>query len=604
MSVPSTSELASPTTLAVAWRVLRAVPGARRRDFARLCALMIAGAVAELVSIGAVLPFLSVLADPSSADRMGIVARAFEAVGADRLDERTLAAAALFAAAAIVAGVVRIWLLWDMQGFMYRFAHLLSVEVHRRMLYQEYGYHVSQNTSQFLAALEKVQTLLFNLLVPGIQAVASAVIAAFMIAALVWVDPFTAVIAAGAFAALYLLVSVLSRKRLRAYSIAINAASPARLQAVRESLGGIRDVILDRAQAFHLAAFSGVDARFRQAQARAAFMGGAPRFVIEAAGLVLIAFLAVVIATRTGGLISALPVLGVLALGAQRLLPLMQQVYYGWSSLAAGRHMLLDVSYYLALPIPPGGGAGAVEPLPFERAIVFESVGFRYAERSAAVLSGIDLKIPAGSRLAIIGKTGSGKSTLMDLLMGLIEPTEGSILVDGTPLTGPAREAWQRQLAHVPQSIFLSDASIERNIAFGTPADAIDHDRVVAAARKAQLADFIETLPQGYETRVGERGVQLSGGQRQRLGLARALYKDAKVLVLDEATSALDDATEAAVIATLDKLGRELTVIMIAHRLSTVATCDQVVRLEAGRVVDSGSYQQVAQQLANTEPSV
>jgi ATP-binding cassette subfamily B protein len=216
----------------------------------------------------------------------------------------------------------------------------------------------------------------------------------------------------------------------------------------------------------------------------------------------------------------------------------------------------------------------------------FEEVGFRYHEEGPWVLRNFDLTVPRGARIGFVGPTGCGKSTTLDLLMGLLKPTEGRILVDGEPLEGPRLRAWQRNIAHVPQAIFLADTTLAENIAFGVPKEQIDLDRVRQAARKAQIADFIESRPEGYGARVGERGIQLSGGQRQRIGIARALYKQATVLVFDEATSALDHATEGSVMDAINNLGRDLTIVLIAHRLSTVERCDSIVQMGPGESVE------------------
>lgn len=567
----------------------------RRRQFFFVLALMLVGAFAELATIGAVLPFLSLLANPQWIERVPTLASAFDAVGATTAHGRLVAATILFVLLAIVAGAVRLQLAWSSQNFVYRLGHDFAVDIERRLLLQPYTFHINQNTSSLVAALEKVQTLVFSVLLQVMQAGTSVIISFFIIAALIYVDPFTALVAAVSFAGIYLLVSAFTRRRLALNSDITAVAYDERVKIVQESLGGIRDVIIDSSQSVYLDAFKRVDDRFNIAKANTAFIASAPRFVIEALGMVLIAVVAVVISAREGGFASALPILGALALGAQRLLPLLQQIYMGYS-LAAGHHSLLSqVTRLLRLPEDEElAQADSVEPLPLNDRIGVENVSFSYASRRAHALENVSFEIPRGQRVALIGKTGSGKSTLADLLMGLLEPTEGRITVDGLALTRENRRRWQRSIAHVPQAIFLADASIARNVAFGVPPGKIDMDRVREAAAKAQLDEFIGGLPDGYDTHVGERGIRLSGGQRQRLGIARAIYKQAPVLVLDEATSALDDETETAVMYALDKLGEEgRTVIMIAHRLTTISRADVVVRLDNGRLVELGSYAEI-----------
>ena len=571
------------------------LPPQRRRQFYFVLMLMLAGALAELATIGAILPFLSLLADPRRIDRVPLLARAFDAVGANSGQQQLLAAAGLFIVLALVAAAVRLQLTWSSQKFIFRVGHDVGVDVQRRILFQPYAFHINQNTSSLIAALEKVSVLVFFVLLQLMQAAIAAIIAVFIIAALIYVDPFTALVAAAAFSLIYLLVSTLMRKRLERNSEIVGSTWDERVKLIQESLGGIRDVILDSSQPVYLDAFRRVDAQFAAAKANTAFIGVAPRFIIESLGMALIAALAIAMSAREGGLAVALPILGALALGAQRLLPLLQQIYVSWSIAMGDSSTIRQVLELLRLPVDEGLAHGPeLEPLPLHEQIRLENVSFAYGSRRAAALEDVSFVIPRGRRVALIGKTGSGKSTLADLLMGLLEPTSGRITVDGVPLTRSNMRNWQRSVAHVPQAIFLADSSIARNIAIGVPADAVDIDRVMEASRKAQLHDFIATLPDGYDTAVGERGIRLSGGQRQRLGIARAIYKGAPVLVLDEATSALDDATEAAVMKALDQLGDEgQTVIMIAHRLSTIAQADIVVRLDDGRLAEIGSHSEV-----------
>jgi ATP-binding cassette subfamily B protein len=374
-----------------------------------------------------------------------------------------------------------------------------------------------------------------------------------------------------------------SLAKRQANSRRFDTAFEERIRIVQEGLGGIRDVILEGSQTTVLEQFRKLDLDIARARANTAFVAAVPRYLIEPAGIIIIAGLALFLSGRQGGLVAALPVLGALALGAQRLLPLVQQLFSGWSNVAGNRSVIDDVVRRLRIAIPPIAGTGP--KLPFETAIEFRDVGFTYAGAGRPAVSGLNFEVRHGSRLALVGPTGSGKSTTADLLMGLLEASDGAILVDATPLDDKNRQAWRRNIAHVPQILFLADATIAQNIAM---AEQADMDRVRKAASLAQLDSFISELPDGYETRIGERGARISGGQRQRLALARAIYKESPLLVLDEATSALDDDTEAAISAALDTLQEQgRTIVIIAHRSRLIATCDEVVRLRHGRITET-----------------
>jgi ATP-binding cassette subfamily B protein len=302
-----------------------------------------------------------------------------------------------------------------------------------------------------------------------------------------------------------------------------------------------------------------------------------------------------VLTAGADGLEGIVPVLGAFALGAQRLLPTAQGMFSSWSTIKGATSYLSKVRGFLdetsesaeGVPAKPGPA------LQFERTIMLEQVRYTYPGAERPALLDLTLSVPAGSRIGVVGPSGSGKSTLIDLLMGLLEPEAGRLVVDDIVIDSSNRAAWQRNIAHVPQHPFLSDASIAENIAFGVPSGQIDIERVMDAASKAHIAEFIESQPDGYGTVVGERGVKLSGGQRQRLAIARALYRQARVLVFDEATSALDHDTEAAVMASIQELSTELTIIMIAHRLSTLRGCDRIIVMTAGRVERVGPYAEV-----------
>ena len=383
----------------------------------------------------------------------------------------------------------------------------------------------------------------------------------------------------------------MTRQRLKNNSECVALQQTNVVKSLQEGLGAIRDVLLDGSQTIYCGVYAKSVQKLLRATGENQYITLAPRYVMEALGMVLIGVFAYAMSYQRGGIGSALPILGAMALAAQRLLPLLQQLYGNWSFVAGSQAALLDVLHLLEQPLPEDAYQQASASHTFQDSICFENVRFKYGSDESWILNGVNLTILKGSRVGFVGSTGSGKSTTLDLLMSLLEPTEGRILIDGQPINEKNRSAWQHNVAHVPQSIYLADASIAENIAFGVPPDKIDMDRVRQASIQAQISEFIEGQPEGYNAIVGERGVRLSGGQRQRIGIARALYKRATVLIFDEATSALDSATEKAVMSAIENLNRELTILIIAHRLTTLQNCDTIVRLEGGKIIMAGTYE-------------
>ncbi len=554
----------------------------RRLHFYRVLVLAVVGAFSELLTLGAIVPLLIVMTDSGKAASSPLFGW-LVGHGVGNGTHILFIVAVLFSAAAVVAGGVRVLLAWDSQSLAFKVGTDLGVEVFSRTLCQPYHYHLSKNGSELMASITKIDHIVYGALLQIMQVIGAFIIACFMVVTLIAIDPIVAISLAIGFGTLYLIVTRAMRYRLEKSGEESANVQGKRLRALQEALGGIRDILLHHTQQVFVEDFRDADSRFRRAQAAGYFIASAPRYIIEAGGLVLIAGVAVILSSGTGSLIVALPVLGALALGAQRLLPLLQQMYYGWSIISSQRPALRQVLDFLDLPVDSGyEQASDVKPLTFKRSISLTRIDFQYTVDGKAVLHNVSLDIPAGARVGIIGKTGSGKSTLVDLVMGLLKPTSGMISVDDVALTqGNVRE-WQSQIAHVPQSIYLADATIIENIAFGVPKQQIDHERIKVAVNQAKLVELIGSLPEGYETIVGERGVRLSGGQRQRIGIARALYRKARVLVFDEATSALDSETETQVMEAIQALGRDLTILIIAHRLSTLSVCDMLVKLDSG----------------------
>ena len=561
----------------------------RQHQFGLLTGLMLVSAFAEVVSLGAVLPFIGILTAPNRVLNHPLVADMAKAWGIASADQLVLPLTVAFVAAVMLAAAIRMLLLWVNTRLIFASGADLSVEAYRRTLYQPYRVHVARNSSEVISGItNKVNGAVFGVLLPLLTLVSSILLLVAVMVALIAIDPMAASVAAIGFGTSYGLITWVTRRQLYRNGRRVASEQSQVIKALQEGLGGIRDVLLDGTQPTYCDIYSRADYSLRRAQGNNSFIAGSPRFAMEALGMSLIIALAYGLSRQAGGIIAALPVLGALALGAQRLLPALQMGYSAWVSMAANRASLVDTLELLDQPLPAEALLPAPAPLPFQDAIHFNVVRFRYSSAGPWVLDGINLSIPKGARVGFVGSTGSGKSTTLDLLMGLLMPTEGEILVDGRPISGNRLRAWQRSIAHVPQSIFLADTTLAENIAFGVPRDAIDLQRVQQAARQAQIAGFIESRPEGYDAFVGERGIRLSGGQRQRIGIARALYKQASVLVFDEATSALDNVTEQSVMDAIEGLSRDLTILIVAHRLSTVECCERLYRLEQGRVVAEG----------------
>ncbi len=566
----------------------------RKRQFVALLALMVVGAVAEVVSLGAVLPFLAVLVSPERVFQRPEVVRAAHAFGITEARQLMLPLTIVFVVVAIVAGALRLAILWASTRYSFAVGIDLSIDMYRRTLYQPYRVHVARNSSEVISGIaSKTSTVVIGVLLPLLFLISAVAVLVAVVLTSLAIDTTVAAFAAAGFGLSYGLVTLLSRRRLEQNSERIARAQTALFKTLQEGLGGIRDILLDGTQDVYCDVYHRADRTLRAAQGSNTFISASPRFAMEALGMSLLAFIAYGTLVRTGDVSVALPVLGALALAAQRLIPSFQQAYASWSTIAGSTVSLLDTLVLLEQPIPHEVTLPLPPPLHFQRDIRFECVRFKYTEDGPWVLDQLGLRIPQGARVGIVGATGSGKSTVVDLLMGLLEPSEGAILIDGQPLAGSLRRAWQRTLAHVPQSVFLADATLAENIAFGVPAADIDMARVREAAQRAHIAEFIEGSPQEYRAMVGERGVRLSGGQRQRIGIARALYKRASVLVFDEATSALDTMTERAVMKSIEALGSDLTILIIAHRLTTIRNCDHIIELGQGRLLAEGTYEQL-----------
>jgi ATP-binding cassette subfamily B protein len=557
-----------------------------------LFALMMGVAVSEIVSIGAIFPFLAALTAPERVFGHAYVQPFVSWFGLTRPDQLLLPLTVGFCITIIIAGCMRMLLVWTQTKISFAIGADLALNVYRKTLHQPYAIHVSRNSSEIINGVySQASSISSYMILPVVTIASAAMLLAAILVTLLIVDPLTSSMALGGFALIYGLVIKVSHRRLLKNSQLVADEAGRVIKSLQEGLGGIRDVLIDRAQEVYCQVFRKADLSMRAAQINSAVIAQSPRFMVEALGMLLIATLAYHLASDSGGISSAIPILGALALGAQRLLPISQQAYQAWASIRGNQASLLDTLSLLDQPLPDNVDDAHLIPLPFEREIRLQNVSYRYTPDADWVLRDVNLSIPKGCRVGFVGTTGCGKSTMLDIMMALLSPTVGNLVVDGVPINPENMGRWQKHIAHVPQTIFLADSSIESNIAFGIPPEKIDHQRVRLAARQANILETIESWPEKFKTGVGERGVRLSGGQRQRIGIARALYKQADVLVFDEATSALDNETERAVMDAIRSLGPQMTVLVIAHRLNTLNGCDLIVRLGPGKNIQSGAPQ-------------
>ena len=553
--------------------------------------------LAELISLASLFPFLAVLADPDKALRIKFVASLYLHYGRGTDQHLLLALTLLVAVAALSAAVIRTTNLYYAGRLAALIGNDLSVDAYERTLYRPYEVHTARNSSEVITKVSYAGLLVAGVLQPLLGAITAAVITISIVIGLLYYEPILACGLAAILGFTYGLISMFSKRRLRKVSSRSASIQVTLLKAQQESLGGIRDVILDDSQPLYVEIFRNLDRPFRLLNAESVFVAQMPRFLLEGIGIAVIATSAMIL-TSLRGFASALPSIGVLILGVQRLLPAIQMIYASTTTIRSYREILSGTLMLLDQPKPCIKAPDHKFSLTFAKTIRFEDVHFGYGY-SKEIISGLCFEIQKGECIGFVGTTGSGKSTTADLLMGLLSPTSGRILVDETPLQEEKasidlRADWRRLIAHVPQSIFLTDDSIAANIAFGIDSDRIDWRRLKQAGIEAQIDSFICGLPAGYDTFVGERGVRLSGGQRQRIGIARALYKQAEILVLDEATSALDSSTEHAFINVLENIRTELTVIMIAHRLTTLRHCSRIFEIEAGRLKAQGPFAELA----------
>lgn len=544
---------------------------------------MMIASIAELISIGMVVPFLGVLTQPEVLFSNPNLESYFNYFNFTDPKQLLLPVTIIFSVSAIFAGLIRLLLVITQTRTGYLIGAEFGVEIYKRTLYQPYQKHMLTNTSEIIAGIShKTTALVQQGIIAILTIISSSLLLISITTILIFINYKVALTAFSLFGGIYLIIIISTRSILEAKGRLVTKMQNKVVQHIQEGLGGIRDILIDNVQSVYISSYKESEFKLRNAQIIHTILGTGPKFIIEALGIASISLLAYLLLSDSSSSTSAVPVLGAIALGAQRLLPILQQIYASWSALRAGQAALKDALDLLEQPL--NEKLLYSEEILFEDRIKIDNVSFSYATETKNILYQTELIIEKGTRIGLIGETGSGKSTVLDILMGLLIPTRGFLSVDKEIITDRNKHLWQKLISHVPQSIFLSDSSIAENIAFGVHKDDIDYKKIDEVLHLAQLTDTVNQLPKNYYTIVGERGVRLSGGQKQRIGIARALYKGAQVIIFDEATSALDSKTEEEVMKSIRNLPKELTMIIVAHRTSTLDDCDKIYKIENSKI--------------------
>jgi ATP-binding cassette subfamily B protein len=563
----------------------------RRYQLAVLLVLMVLSSISEVVSLGAILPFLGALSNANLLLNNSSLKPTLTFFDIQTSSQLVIVLSIVFILTVILASAIRILTINVQTHLAASISSDLSCQIYSKTLLQSYEFHLMQNSSDLINSVTgDTRQLTSSILIPLVSAISTSFVAIALIIGLFWINAFAAFFVIFVVGGIFVVLYGLRRSLLAKNSKLLVENSQQQIKIVQESLGGIRDVLLGGTQEFFQSAYRSADIPFRQALASNTVIGLTPRYIVEGTAMVAMALLALSLG-KDGDFALAVPILGSLALGANRLLPALQQTFTSIVRIQGTRSSLKRLLGALQLGVDPLQNWNPESGLTLKEELIFENVWFRYSDETDWVLKNLNLRIKAKTTVGFVGNTGSGKSTTADLILGLLKPQKGVIWVDDRALEGELLRQWQGCIAHVPQSIFLSDATIAENIAFGIHINQIDLTRVTTASKLAQIDDFIQDLPQKYDTYVGERGVRLSGGQRQRIGIARALYRDASVIIFDEATSALDNETEREVMEAIEGLSHQFTIILIAHRLSTLKECDLVVELSQGQLAFQGSYQ-------------
>ena len=568
-------------------RIYFHISSKRKIQFGLLILLAIFTSFLEVVSLGAVMPFIGILTQPEEIFNSEYLQWLISTLKIETPKQLILPITLAFGIAALLAGVFRTLLLRIGISLSNLTGADLSKDIYEKTLYQPYHIHLRRSSSEIISGLTQKVRSVTSVIESFVNVITSLFLLIAILLTLFYVDPLIAALSFLTFGVSYGLIAITTKNILNSNSEIVANLQTKVIQNLQEGLGSIREVLLGSTQHIFTDSYNKEMRSLLKATGDNQFITLFPRFSLETIAMILIAILAYLISLREEGVLAALPILGAMAIAAQRLLPLLQLFYANWSNLVGNKIAIRDVLELLDQRIEIDLTSAKI-PFEFRKSIKFKNLSFKYPESDDFIFLNADLEIKKGSTIGFVGETGSGKSTGLDILMSLLEPSDGGVFVDEIEVGLDNAASWKGLISHVPQSIFLIDSTIEDNIIFAK--ETKDQEKLEETLVMSQAKDFVESLPNKIHTLIGESGSRLSGGQRQRIGIARSLYKSSEVLILDEATSALDSKTEDKVMESLSDLSNDLTVLIIAHRVTTLSNCDKIFLIRNKTFEDMGSY--------------
>lgn len=563
----------------------------RRKSLFLILTLVLLSSIAEVFTLGAVIPFVSILINPEVFFINENISKFLNFFEISNIENARKIITLGFILIILIASTIRLFLIFLINRAGYLIGADMTQLIYSTSLSQDYEFHLNANSSKMINILVgKINASIQSTIIPFIQLIASFILAFFIVAMIIFIDPISSLYIIVSIFFCYLLISALTNKLLVSNGKIISKKHETIMRILKDSSSGIREVILNQVRPIFIKNFSNSDSLLRKSQAMNSFIASSPRLLIELLAIIILSLAAFIYTSKSVSNIGTLPYIAMVIFAAQRLLPIMQQIYLSWASIQGAKANVEDtLDFYDKLH--KNDNLLKKVSINFKHSIVFKNVSFKFFNGKQAINS-INFKINKGEKIGIIGKTGSGKSTILNLLLGLIEPSDGEILIDNKILNKKSASNWQSKISSVSQNMFFLDDSIKNNITFNLEKKKISKNKLDHSIKASELKNFIDTLEKGQDTVIGEDGSRLSGGQKQRIAIARAIYKDSEVLILDEITSALDQITEDKIMNSIYKLV-DKTVIIVSHKPQSLKKCNKIIKIDNGRISKIGTFNEI-----------